>query len=48
MRECRCVVEMYMVGEHGHTGAWGVDVDEHTLRKSKRKNLLVSEPDAWM
>ena len=38
-----------MVGEHGHTGAWSVDVDERTLRKSKRKNLLqVSEPDAWM
>ena len=29
-----------MVGEHGHTGAWGVDVDEHTLRKSKRKTYL--------
>ena len=41
-----------MVGEHGHTGvhvvcAWGVDVDECTLRKNKRKNLLVSE-EAWM
>ena len=39
-----------MVGEHGHTGAyvvcaWGVDVDEHTLRKSKRKNLLVSHQE---
>ena len=29
-----------MVGEHGHTGAWDVDVDECTLRKDKRKPYL--------
>ena len=33
-----------MVGEHGHTGAyvgaWGVGVDECTLRKRKRKTYL--------
>ena len=41
-----------MVGEHPHTGvhvvcAWGVDVDECTLRKDKRKNLLVPV-NVWM